>query len=134
MYVLWLFNGLFHCRCLVLSVYVLRFMTLGSKINSKFTNTSGLLTEQVSNNEIPLYHVSGKRIIIASRRDQGKAGGWGVLKGSLRRGEIPLYHVSGKRIGFPLGPKRGQPPATTPLTGWGTLKGSYYRGVPPRPS
>lgn len=35
-------------RCLVLSVYVLRFMTLGSKINSKFTNTSGLLTEQVS--------------------------------------------------------------------------------------
>ena len=31
----------------MLSVYVLRFMTLGSKINSKFTNTSGLLTEQV---------------------------------------------------------------------------------------
>lgn len=38
----------FLVRCLVLSVYVLRFMTLGSKINSKFTNTSGLLTEQVS--------------------------------------------------------------------------------------
>ena len=31
-----------------MSVYVLRFMTLGAKINSKFTNTSGLLTEQVS--------------------------------------------------------------------------------------
>ena len=43
-------------RCLVLSVYVLRFMTLGSKINSKFTNTSGLLTEQVrySNNFVKL--------------------------------------------------------------------------------
>ena len=46
----------------MLSVYVLRFMTLGSKINSKFTNTSGLLTEQVSKSEIRLYHVSGKRI------------------------------------------------------------------------
>ena len=46
----------------MLSVYVLRFMTLGSKINSKFTNTSGLLTEQVSIDESPLYHVSGKRI------------------------------------------------------------------------
>ena len=45
----------------MLSVYVLRFMTLGSKINSKFTNTSGLLTEQVSKGEIPLYKVSGKR-------------------------------------------------------------------------
>ena len=43
----WLFTC-FALRCLVLSVYVLRFMTLGSKINSKFTNTSGLLTEQVS--------------------------------------------------------------------------------------
>ena len=37
-------------------------MTLGSKINSKFTNTSGLLTEQVSKGEIPLYNVNGKRI------------------------------------------------------------------------
>ena len=46
----------------MLSVYVLRFMTLGSKINSKFTNTSGLLTEQVSKGEILLYNDSGKRI------------------------------------------------------------------------
>ena len=39
----------------MLSVYVLRFMTLGSKINSKFTNTSGLLTEQVRyRNILPL--------------------------------------------------------------------------------
>lgn len=43
-----LFNWEVSIWCLVLSVYVLRFMTLGSKINSKFTNTSGLLTEQIN--------------------------------------------------------------------------------------
>ena len=32
----------------MLSVFVLRFMTLGSKFNSKFRNVSVLLTEQVS--------------------------------------------------------------------------------------
>ena len=41
----------------MLSVYVLRFMTLGSKINSKFTNTSGLLTEQVGKDESSLYRL-----------------------------------------------------------------------------
>lgn len=43
-----LFNWEVSIWCLVLSVYVLRFMTLGAKINSKFTNTSGLLTEQIN--------------------------------------------------------------------------------------
>ena len=75
-----LFNGLFHCRCLVLSVYVLRFMTLGSKINSKFTNTSGLLTEQVSKSEIPLYHGSGKRISFPLGPRKGGGRGWGYLR------------------------------------------------------
>ena len=63
----------------MLSVYVLRFMTLGSKINSKFTNTSGLLTEQVSKGEIPLYHVSGKRVNFPpGSRKVGEA--WGYLR------------------------------------------------------
>ena len=63
----------------MLSVYVLRFMTLGSKINSKFTNTSGLLTEQVSKSEIPLYHSSGKRISFPlGPRKVGEA--WGYLR------------------------------------------------------
>ena len=73
-YVVLLFNALFHCRCLVLSVYVLRFMTLGSKINSKFTNTSGLLTEQVSKGEIPLYNVNGKRISFPPGPKRGGVG------------------------------------------------------------
>ena len=89
----------------MLSVYVLRFMTLGSKINSKFTNTSGLLTEQVRKGVIPLYHGKERR------------GRWGVLKGCLGRGEIPLYHVSGKRIGFPPGPRRVPPPPPPPPGG-----------------
>ena len=59
----------------MLSVYVLRFMTLGSKINSKFTNTSGLLTEQVSESEIPLYHGSGKRISFPPGPKRGGVGG-----------------------------------------------------------
>ena len=61
----------------MLSVYVLRFMTLGSKINSKFTNTSGLLTEQVSKSEIPLHNVSGKRISFQPAPRKGGGGGAG---------------------------------------------------------
>ena len=53
-------------------------MTLGSKINSKFTNTSGLLTEQVSKGEIPLYNVNGKRISFPLGPRKGGAGGGGA--------------------------------------------------------
>jgi hypothetical protein len=34
--------------CLVLGVFLLRFMTLGTKINRKYRNLSVLITEQVS--------------------------------------------------------------------------------------
>ena len=41
--------------CLLLSVYLLRFMMLGSDINRKYQSTSLLLTEQVITSFI-LYH------------------------------------------------------------------------------
>ncbi|XP_020602568.1 putative homeodomain transcription factor 2 [Orbicella faveolata] len=80
-----LFNWEVSIWCLVLSVYVLRFMTLGSKINSKFTNTSGLLTEQINlylqmekaphkkedltiaNHVLKLHHTSTVRQLVAMR-------------------------------------------------------------------
>ena len=43
-----LYNLEVLCWCLVLGVFLLRFMTLGSKINKKYRNLSVLITEQVS--------------------------------------------------------------------------------------
>ena len=42
-----LYNLEVLCWCLVLGVFLLRFMTLGSKINKKYRNLSVLITEQV---------------------------------------------------------------------------------------
>jgi len=42
-----LYNVEVLCWCLVLGVFLLRFMTLGSKINKKYRNLSVLITEQV---------------------------------------------------------------------------------------
>lgn len=38
----------FHSRSLVLCIYQLRFVTLGSKINRKFRNNTVLMTEQLN--------------------------------------------------------------------------------------
>ena len=78
----------------MLSVYVLRFMTLGSKINSKFTNTSGLLTEQVSKSEIPFYHGSGKRMATPPVPRRGQ------LPPLLGRGHLMILWVEVCRQGL----------------------------------
>ncbi|EFX70059.1 hypothetical protein DAPPUDRAFT_217520 [Daphnia pulex] len=43
-----LYNLEVLCWCLVLGVFLLRFMTLGSKINKKYRNLSVLITEQIN--------------------------------------------------------------------------------------
>jgi len=43
-----LYNVEVLCWCLVLGVFLLRFMTLGSKINKKYRNLSVLITEQIN--------------------------------------------------------------------------------------
>lgn len=46
-------NSEFHLEssawCMVLGIYLLRFLTLGTKINKKYRNLSTLITEQVYN-------------------------------------------------------------------------------------
>lgn len=45
--------------CMVLGIYLLRFLTLGTKINKKYRNLSTLITEQVymKTSEIHLYSI-----------------------------------------------------------------------------
>ena len=48
--------------CLVLGLYLLRFMTLGNKTNRKYRNLSVLLTEQVRDNVANDIYIRWRRL------------------------------------------------------------------------
>ena len=48
--------------CMALAIYLLRFMTLGTKINKKYRNFSVLITEQVGTQMYDISHNSTSRL------------------------------------------------------------------------
>ena len=75
-------SNVFFCRrCLVLWLFEMRFMTLGSRINRKYSNSkSVLLIEQVSHTLLSSYS-SAKLLFILRRTGPSKTARVALLEG-----------------------------------------------------